>query len=56
MLRRVRNADSSSHKEVLPLRFQWVENRWVEVAHPPTVQFSGSLVLNGVRVTGDPFR
>jgi hypothetical protein len=56
MLRRVQNADPSSHREILPLRFQWVDNKWLEVAHPPTVQFSGSLVLNGVRVTGEPMR
>lgn len=56
MLLRVRSTDSSSHKEVLPLRFRWVDNEWLEVTHPTTVQFSGSLVLSGVRIVGNPSR
>jgi hypothetical protein len=56
MLLRVQSTDLSSHKEVLPLRFRWVDNEWLEVTHPTTVQFSGSLVLNGVRVVGNPSR
>jgi hypothetical protein len=56
MLLRTRNADPSFHGEVLPLRFRWVDNEWLEVTHPTSVQFSGSLVLNGVRVVGNPSR
>jgi hypothetical protein len=53
LLLRVRSTDFSSHKEVLPLGFRWVDNEWLEVTHPATVQFSGSLVLNGVRIVGN---
>jgi hypothetical protein len=56
MLLRTPSTDPSSHKEVLPLRFRWVDNEWLEVTHPTSVQFSGSLVLNGVRIVGSPSR
>ena len=55
-LLRTQSTDPFSHKEVLPLRFRWVDNESLEVTHPTSVQFSGSLVLNGVRVVGNPSR
>lgn len=56
MLLRTHSTDPASHKEVLPLRFRWIDNEWLEVTHPATVQFSGSLVLDGVRIVGKPNR
>ena len=56
ILMRTQSTDPSTRKEVLPLSFRWIDNDSLEVTYPPPVQLSDSLVINGVRVIGNPTR
>jgi hypothetical protein len=55
VLLRRQNADASAREEVLPLRFRWLDNEWLEVTHPTDIQFTGA-PINGVRIVGNQSR